>query len=111
MHTWGKANDRFLHLLSCEGNITGSTPKIDRTHQGPIQLLFLSPYVVIFFPPLCFNSLAGFVQSNPWNTTLVGGRRCTGLWSGQEVVAGGHCEKDDAQLFMYDYAECPCFQR
>ena len=58
-----------------------------------------------------FKFFAGFVQSNPWNATLVGGRRCTGLWSGQEVVAGGHCEKDDAQLFMYDYAECPHFQR
>ena len=57
MHTWENANDRFLHLLSCEGHITGSTLKFDRTHQGPVQLVFFSPYIVIFFSPLCFNSL------------------------------------------------------
>ena len=110
MHTLENANDRLMHLLSCDGHITGSTPKINRTHHGLIQLVFFSPYIFVFFSTM-FQFFAGFAQSNPWNATPVGGGRCAGLWSGQEVVAGGHCEKDDAQLFMYDYAECPHFQR
>ena len=57
MHTLENANDRLMHLLSCDGHITGSTPKINRTHHGLIQLVFFSPYIFIFFSTiLCFNS-------------------------------------------------------